>query len=637
MERSEPSLVPEWLKNGGSLTSGSITSHSESQATSNLARNKSFVHSNGHDSRRSYGSDRTTSSYFHRSSSSNGSGRLSSYSSFGRNHRDRDRERDIYDSCDKAKPVLGDYRHRDFSDVFGNDLLSKFERDGVKRSQSMISGKRGETWPKKVVTDLSSASRNDNGLLTEGSPVGSANKAAFERDFPSLGAEGRPVTPEVGRVPSPVLSTAIQSLPIGTSTVIGGEKWTSALAEVPLLVGSDGIGISSLQQSTSSNSSSGTLGTSSGLNMAETVAQSSTHAQTTTQSSAGASRHEELTIKQSRQLIPMTPSMPKTLVLNSSDKQKSKVGQQHTLASSLPVSHSPRVAPEKSDVSKTSNVGKLHVLKPVRERNGVSPAAKDISSPTSGSKILNSSLVVSLSGSGSAVIRGPPNNPILPGANHKPVLTVSEKKSTSQAQSRNEFFNLVRKKSLANTSPVPDPSTANTSPVHDLSIANSLNIPDYSTTVSLSLSVSVSDKLGELPEMVASNTRAGDTPSSIGLSESHMSVDRVDSTCNTDACNWQKYVNNGKERLSVDPIFPEEEEAALLRSMGWEENADEGGLTEEEISAYYRDINNKKYINRRPSLKILRVQPKFLLPRDSQIGTGDGISSGDSSETNLET
>ncbi|KAL2513715.1 hypothetical protein Fot_27686 [Forsythia ovata] len=633
MERSEPTLVPEWLKNGGSLSGGSTTSHSDAHAASNLARNKSFMHSNGHDSGRSSASDRPTSSYFHRSSNSNISGRLRSYSSFGRNQRDRDRDRDIYDSRDKAKPVFGDYRHRDFSDVFENIFPNKFERDGLRRSQSMISGKRGETGPKKVVTDLSSASRNNNGLLTEGSPVGSANKAAFEKDFPSLGAEERPATPEVGRVPSPVLSTAIQSLPIGSSSVIGGEKWTSALAEVPVLVGSDGIGISSLQQSSSSNSSSGALGTSSGLNMAETVAQCPTLTQTTTQSSAGTPRLEELAIKQSRQLIPVTQSMPKTLVLNSSDKQKTKVGQQHTLASSLPVSHSPRGVPEKSDLSKTSNVGKLHVLKPVRERNGVSPSAKDNLSPTSGSRILNSPFVVAPSGSGSAANRGPPNIPVLHGANRKPVLTVSEKKSTSQAQSRSEFFNLVRKKSLANSSPVPDRSMANPSPVHDPSMENSSNVPNHNSPAS----PSVSDKLGEVQEVVASNTpHAGDASSSVGLSEGHLSVERGDLTCNSDACNGQKDVSNGKESLSLDPIFPEEEEAAFLRSMGWEENADEGGLTEEEISAFYRDITNK-YINPRPSLKILRVQPKFLLPLDSQIGTGDGISSGlSSSDTNLE-
>ncbi|CAI9769243.1 unnamed protein product [Fraxinus pennsylvanica] len=629
MERSEPTLVPEWLKNGGSLNGGSTTSHSVGHAASNLARNKSFVHSNGHDSRQSSGSDRTTSSYFQRSSSSNGSGRLSSYSSFGRNQRERDRDRDVYDSRDKEKPLSGDHKHRDFSDVFGNILPSKFERDKLSRSQSMSSGKRGETWPKKVITDLSSASRNNNGLLNEGSPVGIANKSAFERDFPSLRAEERPATPEVGRVPSPVLSTAIQSLPIPSSTVIGGEKWTSALAEVPVLVGSDGIGISSLHQSTSSKSSSSTFGTSSDLNMAETVAQSSTHTQITTQSS-GTPRHEDLAIKQSRQLIPVTPSKPKTLVLNSSNKQKTKVGKLHTLASSLPVSHSPSGVPEESDFSKTSNVGKLHVLKPVRERNGVSPYAKDNLSATSGSKILNPTLVASASGS--AVTRGPPQNPFHAGANRKPVLTVLEKKSTSQAQSRNEFFNLVRKKSLVNSSPVPDSSLANPSAAHDPSIANSSKVPDHDSLAS----PSVSDKLGELQEVVASNTQAGHTLSSVSLSEGHLSVERGDLTCDSDTCNRQKYVNNGNENFSMDSAFPEEEEVALLRSMGWEENADEGGLTEEEISAFHRDMATK-YIYPRPSLNILGVQSKFLLPLDSQIGTGDGISSGLSlSDTNLE-
>ncbi|CAA2982735.1 Hypothetical predicted protein [Olea europaea subsp. europaea] len=573
MERSEPTLVPEWLKNGGSQTGGSTTSHSVGHPASNLTRNKSFAHSNVHDSRRYSGSDRTTSSYFQQSSSSNGSGRLRSYSSFGKNQRERDR--DIYDSRNKEKPLSGDHEHRDFSDVFGNIVPSKFEGDKLSRSQSMISGNRGETWPKKVITNLSSASRKNNGLLTEGSPVGIANKSAFERDFPSLGAEERPATPEVGRVPSPVLSTAIQSLPIPSLTVIGGEKWTSALAEVPVLVGSDGIGISSLHQFTSSKSSSSTFGTSSGLNMAETVAQSSTHTQTTTQSS-GTPRHEEIAFKQFRPLIPVTPSKPKTLVLNSSDKQKTKVGKQHTLASLLPVSHSPLGVPEKSDLSKTSNVGKLHVLKPARERNGVSSYANDKLSPTSGTKILNSTLVAPASGS--AVTRGPPQNPVPAGANSKPLLAVLEKRSTSQAQSRNEFFNLMRKKSLANLSSFTDPSTANPSAAHDPSIANSSKVPNHDSIAS----PSVSDKLGELREVMASNTHEGHASSSVSLSEGHLSVERGDLT-------WQKYVNNGNESLSVDPVFPEEEELALLRSMGWEENADEGGLTEDEISAFYRD------------------------------------------------
>ncbi|KAL0454426.1 UNVERIFIED_CONTAM: hypothetical protein Slati_0781800 [Sesamum latifolium] len=592
-----------------------------------------------------------------RSSSSNGSGHLRSHSSFGRNHHDRDWGKDAYDSRDKDKSVLGDRWHRDFSDAMGNTLLSKFERDGLRRSQSMISGKRGDTWHKKVGTDLNIASGNNtNGFPSKGSPIGGVNKTTFERDFPSLGAEERAVIPEVGRVPSPGVSSALQSLPIGTPTIIRGEKWRSALAEVPVLVGNNVTGISSVQQAAPSSSTSVALGSTTSLNMAEAVAQGPTRAQTTPQLSIGTQRLEELAIKQSRQLIPVTPSLPKPLELDiyfctpavssleketgnrweylskkcqdqfvylvsfyavcfmdegqassSVDKQKTKVGQQqHVITSSLAGNQSPRGGPVKPDVSKTSNVGKLHVLKPVREKNGTTPVVKENLSPTSGSKLVSSPLAAP-SLSGSAATRGPPNNPV---ADRKPVLTVLEKRPTSQAQSRNDFFNSVRKKSMANSAFVADAAIANSSPVD----------------TGLAVSPSFSDKLAETEIVVAPNTSGDrrDASSGVSLSGDNLSETRSDTACNGDVCDAQNYVSNGKKNHISDPIFSEEEEAAFLRSLGWEENADEGGLTDEEISAFFRDVT--KYVDSKPSLKILQaVQPKILLPFDSHIG---GISSG---------
>ncbi|XP_011092382.1 uncharacterized protein LOC105172576 [Sesamum indicum] len=606
MERSEPTLIPEWLRSAGSLNGGGSISHSDEQTTTKLARNKSLVNSNGHDSARSFSSDRTTSSYFRRSSSSNGSGHLRSHSSFGRNHHDRDWEKDACDSRDKDKSVLGDRWHRDFSDAMGNTLLSKFERDGLRRSQSMISGKRGDTWHKKVGTDLNIASGNNtNGLPSKGSPIGGVNKTTFERDFPSLGAEERAAIPEVGRVPSPGVSSALQSLPIGTPTIIRGEKWRSALAEVPVLVGNNVTGISSVQQAAPSSSASVALGSTTSLNMAEAVAQGPSRAQTTPQLSIGTQRLEELAIKQSRQLIPVTPSMPKPLAACSADKQKTKVGQQqHVVTSSLAANQSPRGGPVKADVSKTSNVGKLHVLKPVREKNGTTPVVKENLSPTSGSKLVSSPLAAP-SLSGSAATRVLPNNPV---ADRKPVWTVLEKRPTSQAQSRNDFFNSVRKKSMANSTSVADAAIANSSPVDTAPAA----------------SPSFSDKLTETEIVVAPNTQDRNASSGVNLSGENLSGTRSDTACNGDVCDAQNYVSNGKKNHTSDPIFSEEEEAAFLRSLGWEENADEGGLTDEEISAFFRDVT--KYVDSKPSLKILQaVQPKILLPFDSHIG---GISSG---------
>ncbi|KAL9174648.1 hypothetical protein ABFS82_02G064900 [Erythranthe guttata] len=531
MDRSEPSLVPQWLKNSGSSTGGG-----DNHPASRVARNKSFVNTNGNDFGRASGSAKTTSSYFRRSSSSNSSGSSKSYSSFGRNQRDRDWEKDTYNSRDKERLVLGGDRHRyESSELLGNPSLSKYERDGLRRSHSMISGKHGETWPKKVVTESSSGSgkNNGNGFLAKGSPVGVANKATFERDFPSLGTDDRAVVPEVGRVASPGLSSALQSLPIGSSASIGGERWTSALAEVPMLVVSNGTASLSVQQAApSSTTASVVVSSTTSLNMAEAVAQGPTRAQTAPQLSLGTQRLEELAIKQSRQLIPVTPTMPKTLVLSSSDKQKSKVGliQQHPTPSSLPINQSPRGAPpSKPDFSKASNVGKLHVLKPVREKNGVTPSVKDKLSPTGSGKAVNSTLPASPS----AV---------------KPLLTTAlEKRPTTQAQSRNDFFKRMREKSVSNSSSASETGTAISPEKH----AKVAVVP-----------AAITGAVEPLPEEKAVRT-----------------------TCNGGV----QHISNGK-KYNSEPIISEEEEAKFLRSMGWDENDDEGGLTEEEISAFYRDF-----------------------------------------------
>ncbi|GFP93866.1 hypothetical protein PHJA_001530900 [Phtheirospermum japonicum] len=576
MERTEPTLVPEWLKNAGSSIGGGSTTQTDDHTASRVfARNKSFVNSNGHDFGRSSSSERTTSSYFRRSSSSNSSGNSRSYSSFGRNQRDRDWDKDnTYDYRDQERSTKGERERRYRADPPGNNTsASKFERDGLRRSHSMVSGKRVDTLPKNAVTDsIDINGKNTNGMVNRVSPVGGVvSKAAFERDFPSLGTEERAVTPEVGRVPSPGLSTAIQSLP-GTSALISGEKWTSALAEVPMLVGSNGTVLSSVQQTVPSSTAPRASGSTVSLNMAEAVVQGPSRAQTTPQLSVGTQRLEELVIKQSRQLIPVIPSMPKTLALNSSDKQKSKVVQpQHSIPSSLPVTHSPRGGPAKADVSKAPTVGKLHVLKPAREKNGFTPVVKDSLSPTSDTKAANSP---------HAATRAPPNTAV---PDRKPVLTVLEKRPTSQARSRNDFFNLMRKKSMTAPSSSADSAT-------------------------------FSDKNAELEVVpAADNSRAVEAPSE----------DRGEKaeSCNGDA---KKYVSNGKRHPSSDPIISEEEEAAFLRSLGWEENDEEGGLTDEEISSFYRDLT--KYINSKPSLKILQgVHLKFLLPLDSQIKGIDGI------------
>ncbi|KAH7865107.1 hypothetical protein Vadar_002357 [Vaccinium darrowii] len=597
MERSEPTLVPEWLKGSGSLSGGttthhtaSSTLHSDDPVISKPSRNKSLVRINNHDTERFSVLDRTTSAYFRRSSSSNGR----SHGSFGRSNRDRDWEKDIYVSRDKEKSILGDQRSREYS----NPVLNLLPKE-LSRSHSMVTGKQGQTWPRKVPADSSNARKsnpnNTNGMLV--------HKGAFEKDFPSLGAEERLSAPEIRRLSSPALSTAIQSLPVSPSALLGGDGWTSALAEVPVIVGSNDT-VGSVQQATSPTSASLASCMVTGLNMAETVVQGSSLARTSTpESSGGNQRLEELAIKQSRQLIPMTPSMPKALVLNPLDKPKPKIGQpQQQQATSHLSNHSPRGGPGKADISRTSSAGKLHVLKPARERNVGSPTAKDSSSPTIGSPIVVAPSVV-----GSAPLRSGSNNPNLAGgAERKPNMAILEKRPTPQAQSRNDFFNLVRKKSMTS------PSSA---------------APAVTPSI---LDKSEGTETGSAPVMPQDK----DPPLTEKANDVNSNGNAFDGEGESLNGGHQEPLNNGKDHSSsIAIIYSEEEEAAFLRSLGWEETSEEDeGLTEEEIRSFYKGVD--EYVKLRPSAKILQgMQPKVLVPLNPNTNSVDGDASSVSSSS----
>ncbi|KAJ4964400.1 hypothetical protein NE237_024339 [Protea cynaroides] len=618
MERSEPTLVPEWLKGTGSLTGSASTAHhlsssslhSDDHTVTLHTRNRSSVSSGEYDSSRPNFSDRPSANYSRRSSSTNGSihdkdisSYSRSYSSFARSHRDRDWDKDFLDLHDKDRSVMGDYRDRDYLDPLTNILTSRIEKDTLRRSQSMISGKRGEGLVRRVAADpnngnnTSNYQSNSNGLLGGGTIVSSIHKAAFERDFPSLGAEERQAGADIGRVSSPGLSTAVQSLPIGSSAVIGGDSWTSALAEVPVIIGSNSMGLSSVQQSSPTASSTVVASTSAGLNMAETLAQAPSRARTAPQLSVETQRLEEFAIKQSRQLIPMTPSMPKTSVLSPSEKPKSKTSAVRTVESSMAtkigqqqlpsshiVNHSLRGV-VRSDVPKTSHGGKLLVLKAPREKNGVSPTAKDSSSPTNASRVTSNPLIVAPSATFAPPLRSS-SNPKLGTAERKaPALSVIhgssvEKRSTaSQAQSRNDFFNLMRKKTSTNlSSAVPDTSP----PVSSSVLEKSVDLVTETATTAVS------------PQCI-------DAPSSDPSVLEWSSQNGGDMTNNGVASESHRFSNNGDKHCdSNEVVYPDEEEAAFLRSLGWEENAgEEEGLTEEEINAFY-----KQYMKLKPSSKL---------------------------------
>lgn len=244
-------------------------------SSAHLARNRNSK--SDFDSPRSAFLDRSSSSNSRRSSS-NGSAKHA-YSSFSRSHRDKDRERD------KERLNFGDHWDHDVPDPLGSILSSRSDNT-LRRSHSMVSRKQSEVLPRRSAVDLKNGSNsnhaNGNGLIS-GSSVGSGiQKMVFEKDFPSLGSEERQGIPDIGRVSSPGLSTAVQSLPVGSSALIGGEGWTSALVEVPAIMGNSSSGSLSAVQ-TLATSAPGTPSTTASLNMAEALTQAPSRTRTSPQ------------------------------------------------------------------------------------------------------------------------------------------------------------------------------------------------------------------------------------------------------------------------------------------------------------------------------------------------------------------
>ncbi|XP_057755093.1 uncharacterized protein LOC130974300 isoform X2 [Arachis stenosperma] len=569
MERSEPALVPEWLRGAGNVAGAgnsaqqfaSPSNHADTPTLADRSRNRSSKTNGDFDSTRSISFERTASSNSRRSSI-NGSAKHA-YSSFNRSHRDKDRDREK----DRSS----------FSDQWDRGSSERIERETLQRSHSMLSRKQSETLIRRVVVNTksggSSNQNNGNDILSGGS-ISSVQKAFFDKDFPSLGAEEKQGIAEIGRVPSPGLgSAASQSLPVGNSALIRGEGWTSALAEVPTIIGSSSPGFVMVQQNATAASGSVASSTTAGLNMAEALAQTPSQARSAPQVLVKIQRLEELAIKQSRQLIPVTPSMPKALVPNSSEKSKPKAAVRSTemsvSAKSLPqqpsglhsTSQSVRNVNTKVEAPKTC--GKFTDLKSVVWENGVSPTfSKEVSNLTnssigkSGSQHTVASAVASTPSKNTNYMKSPTVQK--PSLDLKIGSTVEKRHSHSHSQSRNDFFNLIKKKTLMNSSTV---------------------VPDSIPVVSSP----ISEKSGELNGVVV---KPSVYPQSTGNGP------QVTSNGNAHAYEESQRLSDSEEKDSIPSatISPDEEEAAFLRSLGWEENSDEDeGLTEEEINAFYQE------------------------------------------------
>lgn len=204
-----------------------------------------------------YQDNRSSSSNSRHGSSTNGSGKHP-YSNFSRSHWDRNSDRE------KGKSLSDDFWDHKSSEPLASILNSGVERSVLRRSQSLVSRK-----PRRIEDSHISG----NGVVSGGSNLNVTQKAVFEEDFPSLGTEKQCGT-GIRRVLSPGLSSALENLPVGNSGFLGGERWTSALAEVPATLANNGVGHPPLQQGvvTCSNSSMG-ISSTTGLNMAEALSQ----------------------------------------------------------------------------------------------------------------------------------------------------------------------------------------------------------------------------------------------------------------------------------------------------------------------------------------------------------------------------
>lgn len=611
MERSEPALVPEWLRSTGSVTGGGSSSphfatsslHSDVTLSTLSSRNRSPRSVSDKDSPRSVFLDRSSSSNSRRSSS--GTSSKHPYSSFNRNHRDKNRERE------KERPGTVDLWDHDTSDPLGNILAGRVDKNSLRRSQSLVSRKPGEFLPRRTEDSkggISSTHSSGNGIHSGGSSSFNGNqKAAFEKDFPSLGIEERQVT----RVSSPGLSSAVQSLPIGNSALLGADKWTSALAEVPPIIGSIGIGSSASQQSVAVAPTPSALSGTASLNMAEALSQAPPRARSTMQIPDKTQRLEELAIKQSRQLIPVIPSMPKVSVSSSADKSKqpksiARTNEMVGITKSMQQPFSSQLANQarsgqvRAEAPATSHGKTLLVLKSGRE-NGVTSLSKEASTPANntGNRLANCPPAVAPSAPAvtSPTSRVTSLETKAAALSLKPRSTAEKRSSLSQAQSRSDFFNLMRKKTSNSSTALPDSGMASSNSREQ----SCLKTKDED---SASLSPCVSENGSE-------RTSNGDPHEAQNHVQRHNDVEENNSPIN-------------------GSVYPDEKEAAFLRSLGWDENAvEEEGLTEEEINAFYQE-----YMKLKPSLKVYKgAQPKCLMLPELHLATNPGTASSNSTSS----
>ncbi|EFJ14010.1 hypothetical protein SELMODRAFT_446036 [Selaginella moellendorffii] len=587
MERTEPSLVPEWLKGVGSGSSAHHQDDGQRQRLSQHSEQESPRYSAYVPPRRitiperhqvdkdSYTGSRVYPNFSRTPSSYRGDHHRGDWDS------DRERERDRERA---ATSFLSDGKDRDDRANGrwpgpGRLLDQEFP---LRRPHSVgNSGRLAENGEKRFVSDSSSSSSSKL--------AGPVPKAAFERHFPSLGAQEK-VYSSLGNV----------------SVLSPRHLWQHSRTGVGL----DSDSRSSLVEP-NGVAPSATSGT---PKMAEALAHNPPRVRTPPQQSTE-TRLEELALKQSRQLVPM---IPKT-ALNSRDKAKPKL-------TSLVSPSTPKIAqapsspmlrqppPIRVETPKTPQ-SKLHVLKPGVAIPETAPAASSVGrTPTAGANSTAPRKLKQLLDRRAVPI--PPLSASAGGAdasrarNSKENGVTEDKRLQAQAQNRSDFYNAIRRKAAG--------------------AGGSSSKPEEKSSSGDSNGGGGGAGNGRDRELEDETQDGGESPP---VAEVDHRRHHPAPTAYLD--NDDNAANGVKSEHSIKDVVggSEEEEAAFLRSLGWEEDGDaEGGegLTEEEISAFYREHMRSMSSSPLSSRIHNRLQNAVLRSSGGINGVSAGISSSDS-------
>ncbi|KAG8064717.1 hypothetical protein GUJ93_ZPchr0004g40186 [Zizania palustris] len=430
MDRGEPSLKPEWLVRGPGTVSATAlwtgtSPRADDQGRSISSRNQSSDHEHEWSSQQSI-SRRSSGSIGPRRHDRDGTTKSRGYANFGRSNRDRGCEKDS-DSCN-WESRLGP-PDNPLYDGFKPFSSCRPERDRLNHTRLKV-----DTLNQAVGESL------DNGVGSVSRKV--TGSISFEREFPHLGFEDKNGKQDIGRVPSPGISTPIQSIPLGTAP----DGRNSVLAEVPILSGQTNCQVSSSLLCAGSSKQMDALNCGTALSMAETVMQTPLKISTTPQLSIDTRKIEERSMKQCI-LRPRTPSSNKISVSSSSDKLKTKgarAGDSNgpvKSAQQLPIQLSSSFVrtPVKHELVKPSQSGSFQVLS--REQNGFVNTAKDSTSNPVSPVLGRSSMEPMKKTIAGQKLKGVANGFALQ-------LQGSFGERKSSAKEKHKFFELLRSKSL---------------------------------------------------------------------------------------------------------------------------------------------------------------------------------------------